>query len=104
MFSNPFGKPYRFEQYKFHSKHHQHILSSTNPFAIDFVKKSSDLSSDLEITLLSLTGQTILQTTLAAGEVSITISVAHLPAGVYLCRWQEVGGGASGVVKVAVIR
>jgi hypothetical protein len=58
----------------------------------------------LELTLLTLTGQTILQTTLSAGETSKTISVAHLPAGVYLCRWQEVGGGASEVLKVAVFR
>ncbi|OWY24824.1 hypothetical protein C7N43_27840, partial [Sphingobacteriales bacterium UPWRP_1] len=59
---------------------------------------------ETSITLYSLTGQLVLQTQIPAGEASKTISVAHLPAGVYVCRWQQAAGGASGYVKVAVVR
>ncbi|OWY24163.1 hypothetical protein C7N43_05420, partial [Sphingobacteriales bacterium UPWRP_1] len=52
----------------------------------------------------TLTGQLVLQTQLSPGEASKTISVAHLPAGVYVCKWQQAAGGASGYVKVAVVR
>ena len=80
-----------------------------NTLTLQWVSKSplGDIGvtagSEVELTLLSLTGQPILKTTLSAGETNKTISVAHLPAGVYLCRWQEESGGASGVVKVTVI-
>jgi len=64
---------------------------------------------DLGVSLYSLTGQLVLQTTLVstgsttAGSASKTISVAHLPAGVYVCRWQSGASGASGYIKVAVV-
>ena len=38
----------------------------------------------VELKLVSLTCQTVLETTLSAGEVSKIISVAHLPVGLYL--------------------
>ncbi len=46
---------------------------------------------EVELTLFTLTGQPILQTTLSAGETSKTISVAHLPAGLYI--YVVSGGG-----------
>jgi len=48
-----------------------------------------------EITILSLTGQPILKTTLSAGETSKTVSVVHLPVGLYI----YVVSGGDGVVS-----
>ncbi|QQS29474.1 MAG: hypothetical protein IPM47_00545 [Sphingobacteriales bacterium] len=59
--------------------------------------------SEVEITLLTLTSQTILQTTLAAGETNKTISVAHLPEGVYLYSVEQ-SGSVLTRGKVAVVR
>ncbi|QQS30589.1 MAG: T9SS type A sorting domain-containing protein [Sphingobacteriales bacterium] len=60
-------------------------------------------AGDLEIKLLSLTGQTVLQTTLPAGETDKTISVAHLQEGMYLYSVEQAGSVlARG--KVAVVR
>ncbi|OWY24202.1 T9SS C-terminal target domain-containing protein [Sphingobacteriales bacterium UPWRP_1] len=59
---------------------------------------------ETSITLYTLTGQLVLQTQLAPGEASKTVSVGHLPAGIYVCRWQQAAGGASGYIKVAVVR
>jgi len=73
-----------------------------NTLTFEWVSKSP--LGDLGVSLLTLTGQTVLETTLAAGEASKTVSVAHLPAGIYLCRWQQSAGGASGYVKVVVMR
>jgi len=73
-----------------------------NILTLQWVSKSP--LGDLGVRLLTLTGQTVLETTLAAGEASKTFSVAHLPAGIYLCRWQQLAGGASGYVKVVVMR
>ena len=73
-----------------------------NILTLQWVSKSP--LGDLGVSLLTLTGQTVLETTLAAGEASKTFSVAHLPAGIYLCRWQQLAGGASGYVKVVVMR
>ncbi|QQS31429.1 MAG: T9SS type A sorting domain-containing protein [Sphingobacteriales bacterium] len=57
----------------------------------------------MEIKLLTLTGQTVLQTTLGAGEIHKTISVAHLPVGMYLYVVEQAGSVlARG--KVAVVR
>ncbi|OWY21844.1 T9SS C-terminal target domain-containing protein [Sphingobacteriales bacterium UPWRP_1] len=72
-----------------------------NILTLQWVSKSP--LGDLGVSLLTLTGQTVLETTLAAGEVGKTISVAHLPAGIYLCRWQQSAGGTSGYVKVVVV-
>ncbi|OWY25119.1 T9SS C-terminal target domain-containing protein [Sphingobacteriales bacterium UPWRP_1] len=58
----------------------------------------------VQVFFYTLTGQTVLETTLAAGEASKTISVAHLPAGIYLCRWQQSAGGAWGYIKVVIVR
>ena len=73
-----------------------------NILTLQWVSKSP--LGDLGVSLLTLTGQTVLETTLAAGEASKTISVAHLPAGIYLCRWQQAAGGAWGYVKVVIVR
>ena len=73
-----------------------------NILTLQWVSKSP--LGDLGVSLLTLTGQTVLETTLAAGEASKTISVAQLPAGIYLCRWQQLAGGASGYIKVVVMR
>jgi PKD repeat protein len=77
-------------------------------------------AGDIEITLLTLTGQSILKTTLPAGETNKTISVAHLPVGLYLYMVSggsvisggtdngNYGGNGGGAVlargKVAVVR
>ncbi|OWY25889.1 hypothetical protein C7N43_32955, partial [Sphingobacteriales bacterium UPWRP_1] len=58
---------------------------------------------DLGVSLYSLTGQLVLQTQIPAGEANKTISVAHLPAGVYVCRWQSGASGASGYIKVVIV-
>ncbi|QQS28812.1 MAG: PKD domain-containing protein [Sphingobacteriales bacterium] len=57
----------------------------------------------VEIKLLSLTGQTVLQTTFAAGETHKTVSVAHLPAGLYVYVVEN-GGVVVARGKVAVVR
>ncbi|OWY22733.1 T9SS C-terminal target domain-containing protein [Sphingobacteriales bacterium UPWRP_1] len=72
----------------------QNTLQITRPLSV----------AETSITLYSLTGQLVLQTQIPAGEASKTISVAHLPAGVYVCQWRNEAGGASGYVKVAVVR
>ncbi|OWY25118.1 PKD domain-containing protein [Sphingobacteriales bacterium UPWRP_1] len=82
---------------------------NTLTFAINNGSKSPlglapSTRGDLGVRLLTLSGQTVLETTLAAGEASKTISVAHLPAGIYLCRWQQAAGGAWGYVKVVIVR
>ncbi|QQS31015.1 MAG: PKD domain-containing protein [Sphingobacteriales bacterium] len=59
--------------------------------------------SDIAIKLLSLTGQTVLETTFTAGETSKTVSVAHLPEGVYVYV-VEYGGAVLVRGKVAVMR
>jgi len=82
---------------------------ATNTLTFQQVSKSpsGDLgvngAGDLEIKLHTLTGQTALQTTLAAGETVKTISVAHLPVGMYLYVAEQAGSVlARG--KVAVVR
>ncbi|QQS31021.1 MAG: T9SS type A sorting domain-containing protein [Sphingobacteriales bacterium] len=66
---------------------------------------SGDLgvTEDLEVSFYNLTGQTVLQTTLGAGETHKTISVAHLPEGVYVYVVED-GGVALARGKVAVMR
>jgi len=72
-----------------------------NTLTLQWVSKSP--LGDLGVSLLTLTGQIVLETTLSAGESSKTVSVAHLPAGIYLCRWQQSAGGAWGYIKVAIV-
>jgi len=68
------------------------------------------VTGDLGVTLYNLTGQLVLQTTLVsagstnpAGETVKTISVAHLPVGIYLYVAEQAGSVlARG--KVAVVR
>jgi PKD repeat protein len=78
----------------------QNTLQITTPRSLSEVATS--------ISLYTLTGQLALQTTLVStsstNTTSKTISVAHLPAGVYVCRWQQPAGGAWGYVKVVVVR
>ncbi|QQS31430.1 MAG: T9SS type A sorting domain-containing protein [Sphingobacteriales bacterium] len=57
----------------------------------------------IAIKLLSLTGQTVLQTTLGADETHKTISVAHLPEGLYVYVVED-GGAVLARGKVAVVR
>ncbi|QQS30262.1 MAG: PKD domain-containing protein [Sphingobacteriales bacterium] len=74
---------------------------NTLTFALPEGSKSP--SGDLGVKLLSLTGQTVLQTTLGAGETHKTISIAHLQEGVYLYSVEQLGSVlARG--KVAVVR
>ncbi|QQS30029.1 MAG: PKD domain-containing protein [Sphingobacteriales bacterium] len=61
------------------------------------------VTGDLGVKLLSLTGQTVLQTTLAAGETNKTVSVAHLPEGVYVYVVED-GSVVLARGKVAVVR
>jgi len=56
-----------------------------------------------QISLFSPTGQTVLQTTLAAGETSRTVSVAHLPEGLYVYVVEQ-GGSVLARGRVAVMR
>jgi len=58
---------------------------------------------DLGVSFYNLTGQTVLQTTLAAGETNKTISVAHLPEGVYVYTVAQ-SGAVLARGKVAVVR
>ncbi|QQS30258.1 MAG: T9SS type A sorting domain-containing protein [Sphingobacteriales bacterium] len=61
------------------------------------------VEGDLGVSIYNLTGQMVLQTTLAAGETNKTISVAHLPVGMYLYVAEQAGSVlARG--KVAVVR
>ncbi|QQS30603.1 MAG: T9SS type A sorting domain-containing protein [Sphingobacteriales bacterium] len=82
---------------------------ATNTLTFQQVSKSpsGDLgvngAGDLEIKLHTLTGQTALQTTLAAGETNKTISVAHLPVGMYLYEAEQ-SGSVLARGKVAVVR
>jgi len=57
-----------------------------------------------QVSLYSLTGQVVLQTQIPAGEASQTISVAHLPAGVYFYMVSAGGGMVLALGKVAVVR
>ncbi|QQS30991.1 MAG: T9SS type A sorting domain-containing protein [Sphingobacteriales bacterium] len=59
--------------------------------------------SGIAIKLLTLTGQTVLQTTLGASETHKTVSVAHLPVGVYVYVVEN-GGAVLVRGKVAVVR
>jgi len=61
------------------------------------------VTGDLGVKLLSLTGQTVLQITLGAGETNKTVSVAHLPEGVYVYVVED-GGAVLARGKVAVVR
>jgi len=72
-----------------------------NTLTFEWVSKST--SGDLGVKLLSLTGQLVLQTTLAAGETNKTISVAHLPVGMYLYVAEQ-SGSVLARGKVAVVR
>ncbi|QQS31152.1 MAG: T9SS type A sorting domain-containing protein [Sphingobacteriales bacterium] len=76
-----------------------------NTLQITFPDLSAGSLSEAEtsLTLLSLTGQTVLQTTLGAGETSKTISVAHLPEGVYVYTVAQ-SGAVLARGKVAVVR
>ncbi|QQS31148.1 MAG: T9SS type A sorting domain-containing protein [Sphingobacteriales bacterium] len=76
-----------------------------NTLQITFPDLSAGSLSEAEtsLTLLSLTGQTVLQTTLGAGETSKTISVAHLPVGVYVYTVAQ-SGAVLARGKVAVVR
>jgi len=70
---------------------------------LTFHRVSKSPSGDLGVKLLSLTGQTVLETTFTAGETSKTVSVAHLPEGVYVYV-VEYGGAVLVRGKVAVMR
>ncbi|QQS30031.1 MAG: PKD domain-containing protein [Sphingobacteriales bacterium] len=61
------------------------------------------VEGELGVKLYNLTGQLVLQITLAAGEKSKTISVAHLPEGLYVYVVEN-GGVALARGKVAVVR
>ncbi|QQS28795.1 MAG: T9SS type A sorting domain-containing protein [Sphingobacteriales bacterium] len=61
------------------------------------------VTGDLGVKLYNLTGQLVLQITLAAGEKSKTISVAHLPEGVYVYVVED-GGAVLVRGKVTVVR
>ncbi|QQS29476.1 MAG: T9SS type A sorting domain-containing protein [Sphingobacteriales bacterium] len=61
------------------------------------------VEGDLGVSIYNLTGQMVLQTTLAAGETNKTISVAHLPEGVYLYSVEQ-SGSVLARGKVAVVR
>ena len=82
------------------------VLIYPNPATntLTFQRVSKSPLGDLGVRLLSLTGQTVLETTVATGEASKTISVAHLPAGVYFYTVQSVGGAVLARGKVAVMR
>ncbi|OWY23310.1 hypothetical protein C7N43_06980, partial [Sphingobacteriales bacterium UPWRP_1] len=78
---------------------------------LTFQRVSKSPLGDLGVSLLSLTGQTVLQTTLAAGQTSRTISVAQLPVGLYLYivsgdtdNGNNGGGAVLARGKVAVMR
>ncbi|QQS30867.1 MAG: T9SS type A sorting domain-containing protein [Sphingobacteriales bacterium] len=58
---------------------------------------------ETSLTLYNLTGQTLLQTSLAAGETVKTVSVAHLPVGLYVYVAEQAGGVVARG-KVAVVR
>ncbi|QQS30038.1 MAG: PKD domain-containing protein [Sphingobacteriales bacterium] len=51
---------------------------------------------DLGVSFYNLTGQTVLQTTLAAGETHKTVSVAHLPEGLYVYVVEDGGAVLAG--------
>ncbi|QQS31017.1 MAG: PKD domain-containing protein [Sphingobacteriales bacterium] len=61
------------------------------------------VEGDLGVKLLSLTGQSVLETNFSAGETHKTISVAHLPEGVYVYVVEN-GGAVLARGKVAVVR
>ncbi len=69
-----------------------------NTLTFNYTNVLKSPSGDLGVKLLTLTGQTVLETTLVStGSTSqTTISVAHLPAGLYL---YVVSGGGGGVVS-----
>jgi len=66
---------------------------------------SGDLgvTEDLEVSLYNISGQSVLQTTLPAGEPVNTVSIAHLPEGVYVYVVED-GGAVLVRGKVAVVR
>ncbi|QQS30041.1 MAG: T9SS type A sorting domain-containing protein [Sphingobacteriales bacterium] len=78
-----------------------------NTLTFERVSKSplGDLGEtvDLGVSFYNLTGQTVLQTTLDVGETHKTISVAHLPEGLYVYVVED-GGAVLARGKVAVVR
>ncbi|QQS30467.1 MAG: T9SS type A sorting domain-containing protein [Sphingobacteriales bacterium] len=79
---------------------------ATNTLTFQRASKSPSggwgVEGDLGVKLLTLTGQTVLQTTLGAGETHKTFSVAHLPEGVYLYSVEQ-SGSVLARGKVAVV-
>jgi len=61
------------------------------------------VEGELGVKLLSLTGQTVLETTFTVGQTSKTVSVAHLPEGVYVYTVAQ-SGSVLVRGKVAVVR
>ncbi len=57
----------------------------------------------IEISLFSPTGQQVLHTTIPAGQTSHSLSVAHLPVGVYFYVVED-GGATLARGKVAIVR
>ncbi len=90
-------------------KGENYILVYPNPaqntLTLQWVSKSTlgDLGVSWEISLFSPTGQQVLQTTIPSGQTSHSLSVAHLPVGVYFYVVED-GGAVLARGKVAVVR